>query len=110
MKFNCRCEYIFVDQTDDLPYKGNIIPDQSYEDICAAIDVLIESEKPSDLLERDKMIAPIMNPKGERDIFQCPDCGRIHICGLGSRVFSFKPEDEDVPKNLLSNELIQTQD
>ncbi len=103
MKFKCRCGYIFIDQTDDLPYKGNIIPDQSYEDFCAAIDVLIESEKPADILEWDKMVNPIMNPKGERDIFQCPDCGRIYISSHGSRLYGFKPEG-DVPKNLRSNE------
>ncbi|WP_216321148.1 hypothetical protein [Deinococcus aestuarii] len=37
-----------------------------------------------------------------RHIYQCPECGRLHVDSLdGKRGYSFMPEDEDTPKNLL---------
>ncbi len=40
MKFGCRCGHTIKDSTDNLSYKGEIIPDQSFDAYYAAIDVI----------------------------------------------------------------------
>lgn len=101
MKFLCPCNYQFIDQTDDLPYKGYIYPDQSRETLYDAIDNIFDNKKPADELEFDRMISDIVLPIGGRTIYQCPECGRIHIKEDNGRISSFAPESKLSSKNLL---------
>ena len=99
MKFLCECGYAFVDQTDGLPFKAHSCPDESREALFNAIDRLIESPAPSGLLQWHQMTAEIVHPMGRRDLYQCPECGRIYV-GNDDRLHCFKPEFEDTPKDL----------
>jgi hypothetical protein len=104
MKFRCKCGHVIKDQTDNLPYKAEIIPDQSLEALYEALDEVMNRKKPKDVFERDRLLEPISNPKGSKLIYQCEQCGRITIDAFGPRLFSFKPEDQATPKNLLSHD------
>lgn len=118
MKFKCRCGHIVVDRDTDLPYKGEIIRDQSYESFYENSSLLAgefikainegvrqdwiksfydgrdlnvsDSEVISDIYCR----ASIEN--GLR-IFQCELCGRIFINKnpKNSTFVCFQPEDND---------------
>lgn len=101
MKFQCECDYIFVDQTDNLPFKADIYPDQSIEAMYKAVDKIFESQRPNNDLEYDRMIDAIFSPVGRRTMYQCPKCGRIYIEENDGRLSCFVPESENVSKNLL---------
>ena len=99
MKFLCNCGHVIRDQTDDLPYKAYAYPDQSMEAVYAAIHRLMESPAPSDVLQRDRMMDDIVSPKGQKTMYQCPNCGRVYI-GDNDKIHCFKPEFGDAPKTL----------
>ena len=101
MKFFCECGFLFKDQTDDLPFKGYVCPDQSQEEIYNAITELLVANTSVDLSEKDEKIHPIIHPKGSKTIYQCPDCGNIFIED-GENIFMFEKVDRDCPNNLLS--------
>ena len=99
MKILCHCGHVIYDQTDDLPHKAYIRPDQSSEALYEAIDRLMRRPIPVDVLEQDAMWFPVAHPRGQRTAYQCPDCGRIYISD-GQKLHCFKPEFDDTPKTL----------
>ena len=101
MKFLCDCGYMFRDQTDDLPFKGYIYPDQSQEKLYEAINKIFASERPSDDVKFDEMINDIVSPKGIRTIYQCPECGTIYINEDKGKLSAFSPKSNNASKNLL---------
>ncbi|HVK46774.1 MAG TPA: hypothetical protein VM488_02990, partial [Pseudobacter sp.] len=54
-KLGCICGHTIVDQTDNIPYKGHILPDTSiektWEEIANKIDTLIDSIQSNRKLE-----------------------------------------------------------
>ncbi len=101
MKFQCKCGYLIVDQTDNLSFKAYTYPDQSQEALFNAIDNIFTSPTPVDMTQRDRMVDDIVSPTGGRTIYQCADCGRIHIVLDDGSIASFKPESNATPTNLL---------
>jgi hypothetical protein len=100
MKFLCECGFLISDSTDHLPYKAYSHPDESFDAVYDAIDRLMKFPPPDDQPERDQLTFAITEPIGGRTMYQCPECGRIFIWGDERRIYSFKPEDTDTPKNL----------
>jgi len=100
MKFRCECDHVISDSTDDLSYKAYSCPDQSRDAVFAAIDRLMDSPAPTDTLQRDALVWPIVAPKGYRLMYQCPECGRVYIAGKGGTLHCFKPEFDNTPKDL----------
>lgn len=118
-KLGCICGNIIVDQADNLPYKGYILPDTELErtsDILSnTIDSLSDATKQSKRLEwiKEKFTVPpyttdlsdssmvhdiisslLVDKK--QDIFECENCGRIAIQVRQTNHFKFyKPEAED---------------
>ena len=101
MKFQCKCGHLFVDQTDNLAFKAYTYPDQSQEALFNAIDNIFNSPTPGDAIQRDRMMDKIVSPSGGRTIYQCPDCGRIHLVLDDGSIASFKPESDATPTSLL---------
>jgi hypothetical protein len=123
-KLACTCGYIIVDQTDCLPYKGDIIPDKAYfdflESIGAVIKLLykantieekqrwikshIECDPIPTILEDEHIISLITRSyiQVARTVYQCESCGRIWIGkGNSGEFVPFKPEDSRW-KNILA--------
>ncbi len=101
MKLKCNCGNIIFDGTDSLPHKGHILADKDLFPILDKLDRLLEKvSKHGRVTDRD-YIDVRSNFLG-RTIYQCPDCGRIHIWDATIKgAFSFQPEDADVNKRLL---------
>ncbi|WP_288886379.1 hypothetical protein [uncultured Eubacterium sp.] len=73
MKFLCKCGKTIHDTTDDLFYKGTIIADQ---DMAALWDIIEKLEKPHEKkIDVYNEFSNIIN----RNIYQCPTCGRVYI-------------------------------
>lgn len=104
MKITCSCGEILVDQTDYLPYKAHIIPDQHYFGLLEAIDDAIENSGPSPS-DKDAAVMRVRNLIGKikRWAWQCRVCGRLFVDGppLSNTVYQFVPADGNTPKELL---------
>ena len=100
MKFLCQCDHVISDSTTDIPYKAYSWPDQSRDAVFEAIERLMDRPVPSDILQRDALVWPIARPKGQRMMYLCQECGRLHIQADDGTHWSFKPEFEDTPKTL----------
>ena len=128
-KLRCNCNHVISDTTDNLPYKADLIPDQSFyvafDRIEEVIDSLIEATKrnernvwienqfgkqyPKDLTDT-QMICDIFTSRVTdlgKTIYQCENCGRILIQkGHTDRFISFAPENSDW-KDILTAEQIK---
>ena len=112
----CRCGEVIRDQADNLPHKGYIFADTEYFDlfdrITADITSFIEARvagrerewiaqyflKGYPCTKDDDIVHDIITRHlipGDRDVYQCPKCGRIHVERRedSSRLDSFAPDE-----------------
>lgn len=115
-KLKCICENIIIDQTDDLSYKAYFVRDQNIEKLFDAIDVIelyikaIETNKREEwqrdfykanmkILKDSNVVSDILTGfrgKFESVMYQCENCGRLHIQrGDENEFVLFKPEDSN---------------
>ena len=104
MKFKCTCGATIIDQTDALPYKGYIIPDQEWFPVHEEIDIVIGDVAAGMVAADDASmkIRKILN-RSTRTIHQCMKCGRLHIEDWLHMPFVFEPEPGDVYTELLKS-------
>jgi|GEM_PF-3418923 len=124
-KLKCICGHIIVDQTDNLSYKGYIIPHSQVESLSTSltdnIDSLIDSIKsnnrlgwiektfgtppyPTDLKDSDMIHDLLIGKLIDiiQDIFECESCGRIAIQVKQTNQFKFFTPDTDDTKGILN--------
>jgi hypothetical protein len=115
----CLCGHTIVDQTDNILYKGYILPDTLLDKISTSltdsIDSIIYAIKfdrrfeciknnfnvppyPKDINDssmiHDLFSSILINSK--QDIFECENCGRIAIqIGQSNRFNFFSPDSKD---------------
>jgi hypothetical protein len=112
-KFGCKCGHLILDRTDDLPYKGTVLPDKDSfpfydrcsEQVIGYINALRDGKRDEwskgyyqGFSDYDVILALIQMEyvRRKRDIYQCENGGRIHIQEAGSEHFlSFSPDDEN---------------
>lgn len=102
MKINCHCGNLIVDQTDSLPCKGYIIPDQERFNLMDAIDNAIEKSGPS---EKDKeracmRIRSLFN-KVSKTAWQCSSCGALYIEDNQGGLECFQVNNAETSKTVL---------
>jgi DNA-directed RNA polymerase subunit RPC12/RpoP len=102
MKIACKCGEIIRDQTDNLPWKGHLIPDQQWDPVLEAIDRIIDETK-SGLLQGE---APYMHLRevvgaAAKPVYQCGRCGRIFIFERQEPAHIYWPESESTSKEIL---------
>ncbi len=104
MKINCLCGGAIIDQSDYLPDKAHIIPDENYFPLLESIDDAIEKSGPS-AAEKEAAAMHIRRLIGDisKRIYQCSDCGRIYIDGPARTwsIYQFNPADDAIPRELL---------
>lgn len=100
MKFLCECGKTIHDTTDALSYKGSIIADQ---DMNALWDIIEKLEKPhKEQIDVFNDVCNILH----RNIYQCPDCGRLYIEDQSNNYYFVRynvenEEQEKINKRLL---------
>ncbi|MDQ2772629.1 MAG: hypothetical protein M3Y54_19260 [Bacteroidota bacterium] len=123
-KLGCECGHIIVDQTEDLPYKADYIPDKLvfsvHEEAIHAIGLFVEAITNN---SREMWIANFfdadyaaLNLTNEqiisdlsgrfysairRTMYQCENCGRIHIQKRNTNYFSSFLPETDKANNIL---------
>jgi hypothetical protein len=122
-KISCKCGHTIIDQTDNLSYKGYLIPDTEIENLFKvfeqSLDTLIEATKngernhwiknnflpnyPRDLKD-SSMINDIITGvllEATQDVFEREICGRIAIeIGQSNQFKFFLPDSEETVKIL----------
>lgn len=93
---NCRCGNILHDITDGIRYKGFIISDREQFDLYDFADEMIESDDP----DRELLAMTFRSNIGcgdsyirMKEIFQCPQCGRVLIETAPGEYAVFTPEN-----------------
>ena len=124
-KLGCPCGHTIVDQTDDLRYKGYILPDvlldKTSEKLTDAIDSLLDAinaGKRLDWIEKNFSVPPYPTNLSvssmihdlfssylidkTQDIFECENCGRIAIQVGQTNYFRFFSPDSPDTKGILN--------
>lgn len=108
MKFTCICGAVIRDQSDYLPNKAHVVPDECYFDLLDFIDDAIEKSGPT---AADKEAAA-MRVRGKihdftKLMYQCSRCGRIYVDGppKSGTLYRFDPANEAVPTQLLRKKI-----
>jgi len=117
-KIRCECGHVIVDQTDNLQYKADIIPDTALyplfdrlDDIVDTLTDAIQNGKKKEWIDKyfdQSYPRDLSNSSMMRDLFlrhyadvskqiyQCEGCGRILIQKDKTLSFvTFKPESDD---------------
>jgi len=92
-KLKCNCGHVIVDQTDDLPYKAEVIPDQNY---AAIFDAVTDSVCKEDTVSEQADAFTGVWIANSKRMYQCEACGRILVqIGKSDQYAFFMPEDEE---------------
>lgn len=115
-KIRCKCDHIIVNQTDNIKYKGYILPDVYVDEVSLNltdnIDSLLNAIKvgrklewirknfspsyPTNLKESSMIHDALNITERIQDIFECENCGRIAIeIGQTNRFKFFSPDSDD---------------
>jgi hypothetical protein len=96
MKIACTCGATIRDQTDNLPDKAHLIPDQEWFAVFDAIDVVIDDAMAgrSDADTAYNAIRRIL-VNAVRPVYQCRVCGRLFVDDRQHQLhaFAMKPGD-----------------
>ncbi len=105
MHFYCTCGYRISDTTDFLSYKAYMLADQDQDDFFDGMEKLIKDDSLSREECAERVVIRHANDYLKRNIYQCPQCGRIFIEDNeenGFKLHIFAPEG-DVNKKLLTS-------
>jgi hypothetical protein len=102
MKIACVCGATIRDNTDNLPWKGHLIPDQEWFGVFDAIDRIIDETK-SGLLREEASYIHLRNAlsNASKPVYQCGNCGRIFIYGREDPAHIYRPESDSTSKEVL---------
>ncbi len=127
MKFLCICGHIIRDQTDDLPYKAQFIPDEDketdFERVVESLEAFMTTREtgkrdeflcthfgetyPKDL-DTNNIIFDLLSEvtRSARFIYECENCGRMFIqkhSEYGKNVYGIYLPEEDT-RNVLRSQ------
>lgn len=106
MKINCHCGALIVDQTDDLPNKAHLIPDQEWFATLDAIDHDVIDALADRRIDREVayMQARKILLKRVRMMWQCSQCGRIYIDDQQHELRCFVPQEAQADTEVLRSQ------
>jgi hypothetical protein len=103
MKIGCHCGALIIDQTDYLPHKGHLIPDQECFAVYDAIDEEVIDPLAGGRLEKEEAyhLARDIIRRAARLMYQCRRCGRLYIDDLEGNMQCYAPTSEDTSHEIL---------
>jgi hypothetical protein len=103
MKIGCQCGSVIIDQTDYLPHKGHLIPDQELFVTYDAIDDEVIDPLAEGRLGREAAywLARRIIGRSARLMWQCRGCGRLYIDDLQGNLQCYLPERESTAREIL---------
>ncbi|MFO0797058.1 MAG: hypothetical protein U0804_06240 [Gemmataceae bacterium] len=108
MKIGCHCGAVIVDQTDDLPYKGYLIPDEDFYAVFDALDDQVINPVAGGSLDREAAyhLARRIIGRPARRMWQCVACGRLYIDDHNHQLRCFVPADDEPDRAILRGSAI----
>jgi len=102
MKITCHCGALVVDQTDALPHKGHVIPDQDWHPVFDGIDLIID-DLVAGRSNAETACMKIRSIVGtaSRFIYQCTHCGRLFVNDHHHQTREFVPATAATCKQVL---------
>ena len=102
MKIGCPCGATIRDQTDNLPHKAHLIPDQEWFPTFDAIDGVID-DVIAKRTNADAAYIAIRRILGnaKQFVYQCRTCGRLFVYDRQHQFYPFVPVSDDVPREIL---------
>ncbi|SFI39638.1 ubiquitin family protein [Planctomicrobium piriforme] len=104
MKITCHCGRLIPDQTDGLPQKAHVIPDQNWNQTWEQIDKVLRhlaGRKTSE--EAAAMQLRRIVSRVTRIAYQCPDCGRLYLNDEQGKLHSYVPHDDGTSRTILQS-------
>jgi hypothetical protein len=103
VKIGFHCGTSIIDQADDLPHKGHLIPDQEWFATYDAIDDEVIDPVGSGQLSKEAAYhrARQIISRSARLMWQCRTCGRLYIEGVDGQLRCFVPEGEQSDRDVL---------
>jgi hypothetical protein len=104
MKITCHCGALIRDQTDALPHKGHLIPDQEWFPVYDSIDLVIDDVVAgrSDAEAAYTKIRSILGTAA-RHVYQCKKCGRLFVDDRQHQLHTFAPTSAETCREILRN-------
>jgi hypothetical protein len=102
MKIGCHCGATIRDQTDSLPHKGHLIPDQERFPVYDGIDAVIDDVAAgrTDVKTAYTRIRNILGTAA-RQVYQCKVCGRLFVDDRQHQLHAFAPASAETCKEIL---------
>lgn len=96
MKFDCTCSATIIDQTDDLPHKARLIPDQNWSATFEAIDAEVIAPLAAGRITEDAAahLVRTIVLRSTRLMYQCRECGRLHLDDCRKQLQRYAPEGD----------------
>ncbi|MDB5321340.1 MAG: hypothetical protein JWN40_2971 [Phycisphaerales bacterium] len=104
MKFGCHCGATIFDNTDDLPQKGHLIPDQEWFATYDAMDDEVIVPLSQGAIDNQKAfhLSRGVISRASRLMYQCSVCGRLYIYDKrGGALHCYVPSDDATSKEIL---------
>ncbi len=96
MKIGCFCGHKIAIQTDAIPYRAYLVPDQDHFDMYVEADGLALPDG-TEVIKLDAF-----EKASARHLYQCEACGRLYIeDAMLKKLYCFVPADDSVPKHVL---------
>lgn len=93
MKLTCSCGHLIPDQTDSLPNKAHLIPDQLWFSLMETLDEII-GKAAEGILSGDEAShhARTALVHSSRNLYQCPACHSVLINGPRGAISIFSAQ------------------
>jgi hypothetical protein len=106
MKIPCHCGAQIIDQSDDLPHKGHVIPDQEWFATLDALDAEIIDVLADGRIDKDAAYQRVRQIVGRaaRRIWQCRSCGQLYVDDPRHELQCYVPEGDATAKDILRGE------
>lgn len=103
VKIPCHCGAVIIDQTDDLPHKAHLIPDQEWFATCDTIDHAIIDLMAAGQLDKEAAyhLTRRILSRATRLLWQCHACGRLYIDDPHKGLQCYAPESEQTSREIL---------
>lgn len=96
----CPCGKHLSNWEGKPPFLADFLPEQHVDEYCGAIEDGIRENPGNPEIAAgfaiDRTVAFF------RQIWQCPECGRLLVLGPDHRYYSFVPESTETPKTILA--------
>jgi hypothetical protein len=103
VKIGCHCGATIIDQTDDLPHKAHLVPDQAWFATYDAFDDELIDPLVNGTLTREaayRLTRAILS-RATRLMWQCGACGRLYIDDRAGNLQCYLPSEDSTAKEIL---------